>query len=195
MREIGIVVVADTGEAVEAVELARYYEPDVLVMDVTRSGRDGLGGARAILEERPAASVVLLTDSTTDSLGLEGLRAGAAGFLRSDVDPHSLARAIVGALNGEAAIPRSVAMRLIEQMRSASDAGHHLRPVRSPLTPRQWEVLDCVCEGMATHDIAAALDVTPDTVRSHIKDILHRLGVRSRREAVDAASRLRGLKA
>lgn len=193
LREAGVIVVAETFDGTEAVDLARYYEPDVLVMDVTRSGLDGIAAARRIIEQRRTQILILLTDAATEALGVHGLRVGAAGYLRRDLDPHSLARAIVGALHGQAAIPRSMAMQLIEQMRGRTASGQRLRPVRSPLTARQWEVLDLVCEGMTTHEIAAALVVSPETVRSHMKEIFRRLNVRSREEAADAACRLRGL--
>jgi NarL family two-component system response regulator LiaR len=105
----------------------------------------------------------------------------------------SMARAIVGALRGEAAIPRSLAMRLVEHLRAETSSGEHLRPVGGPLTARQWQVLDLLCEGASTEEIAATLSVSPETVRSHVKGIFRRLNVRSREEAVAVACRLRGL--
>ena len=106
---------------------------------------------------------------------------------------QSLARALVGALEGEAAIPRTMAMRLIEQMRDTTVHGEHLRPVRSPLTARQWEVLDLICDGSTNDEIAAILVISPDTVRSHLKAIFRRLNVHTRNEAAAAARRLREL--
>ena len=137
--------------------------------------------------------VILLTSAESDNLGVLGLRVGAAGFLPSDLHPMSMARAIVGALRGEAAIPRSLAMRLVEQLRAETSSGEHLRPVGGPLTARQWQVLDLLCEARSTEEIAATLTVSPETVRSHVKGIFRRLNVRSREEAVAVACRLRGL--
>ena len=134
--------------------------------------------------------MILLTGTQTEALGLLGLRAGAAGCLPRDLDVRSLARAMVGALRGEAAIPRTMAMRLIEQMRDATAHGDQLRPVRSPLTPRQWEVLDLICDGRTNDEIAAILAVVPDTVRSHVTAIFGRLNVHSRDEAAAAARQL-----
>jgi NarL family two-component system response regulator LiaR len=132
-------------------------------MDVTVPGLDGISATRRIIEQRRRLLVILLTDAASESLGVLGLRVGAAGYLRRDLDSQTLARAIVGALHGEAAIPRSMAMRLIEQMRRTMASGQRLRPVRSPLTARQWEVLDLVYEGATTEEIAAALVVSLKT--------------------------------
>jgi NarL family two-component system response regulator LiaR len=194
LRRAGIVVVAEAFDGREAVELVRYHEPDLLVMDATMPGLDGIAATRRIRQEHPDQIVILLITAATEDLGVLGLRVGAAGYLRKELDAQSLARAIVGALRGEAVIPRSMAMRLIEQLRGTTASGQRLRPVRSPLTGRQWEVLDLLCEGMTTVEIAAALVVSPETVRSHIKDIFRRLDVRSREEAAAEACRLRGLK-
>ena len=193
LRRSGMIVVAEAHDAAEAVELAGYHEPDVVVMDVTTSGLDGIAATRRIKEARADVLVVLLTDARNEELGVLGLQAGAVGYLRSDLDVQALARAIVGVLNGEAAIPRAMAMRLIEHMRVAPVVGEHMRPVRSPLTARQWEVLDLLCEGRTTDEIAATLVVSAETVRSHVKGIFRRLNVRSREQAAAAACRLRGL--
>jgi DNA-binding NarL/FixJ family response regulator len=193
LRRAGIVVVAEALDGREAVELVRYHEPDVVVIDVTVSGLDAIAATRRIREERPDQVVILLTNAANETLGVLGLRAGAAGYLRKDLDLQALTRAVVGAVRGEAAIPRAMEMRLIEQMRGATASGERLRPVHSPLTERQWEVLDLVCDGRTTNEIAAALVVSAETVRSHLKDIFRRLGVRSREEAAAMACRLRGL--
>jgi DNA-binding NarL/FixJ family response regulator len=193
LRQAGIVVVAEAFDGTEAVELADYHGPDLVVIDMGVSGLDAIAATRTITRADPGVVVILLTTADSDDLGVLGLRAGAAGYLQSDLDATSMARAIVGALKGEAAIPRSLAMRLVEQMRAETASGEHLRPVGGPLTARQWEVLDLLCEGRSTGDIAAMLTVSPETVRSHVKGIFRRLNVRSREEAAAAACRLRGL--
>ena len=193
LRRSGVVVVAEAFDGTEAVELAHYHEPDLVIIDVGVSGLDAIAATRRIKQARPDLIVILLTNAEDDDLGVLGLRVGAAGYLRKDLDVRSLVRAIVGALNGEAAIPRTMAMRLVEQMRGETATGEHLRPVRGPLTARQWEVLDLLCEGRSTDEIAAALVVSAETVRSHVKGIFRRLNVRSREAAAAEACRLRGL--
>jgi two-component system, NarL family, response regulator LiaR len=193
LRRAEIVVVAEALDGTEAVELARYHEPDLVVIDIGVSGLDAIAATRRITRADPDVIVILLTSAESENLGVLGLRVGAAGYLKRDLHPRSLARAIVGALRGEAAIPRSMAMRLVEQMRAETSSGEHLRPVGGPLTARQWQVLDLLCEGRTTEEIAAALTVSPETVRSHVKGIFRRLNVRSREEAVAVACRLRGL--
>jgi DNA-binding NarL/FixJ family response regulator len=193
LRRAGIVVVAEAFDGAEAVELADYHEPDLVVIEMGVSGLDAIAATRRITRAAPGVVVILLTSAERDDLGVLGLRVGAAGYLPSDLPAMSMARAIVGALRGEAAIPRGLAMRLVEQLRAETSSGEHLRPVWGPLTARQWQVLDLLCEGEGTEEIAATLSVSPETVRSHVKGIFRRLNVRSREEAVAVACRLRGL--
>jgi two-component system, NarL family, response regulator LiaR len=193
LRRSGTVVVAEAGDGTEGVELVHYHRPDLVIMDIVMPGVDGLAATRRILRDRPDQIVVLLTSSGNDDLGMLGLRMGAAGYLSKEVDLEALPRAIEGTLRGEAAISRTMAMRVIEQLRRVPPPGKGLRPVHSPLTTREWEVLDLICDGTTTESIADALVVSAETVRSHVKSILHKLGVNSRKEAADAARRMRSV--
>jgi NarL family two-component system response regulator LiaR len=193
LRRAGIIVVAEANDGREAVELVRFHEPDLVLMDIVMPDLDGIAATRRILDERPDQVVILLTSAGSDDLGVLGLRLGAAGYLRKDMDLDALPRAIVGALKGEAAISRTMARTLIEQLRRLPAPGEGFRPVHSPLTTREWEVLDLICEGSSTDEIADVFVVSSETVRSHIKSILRKLGVRSRQEATAAARRMRGL--
>jgi two-component system, NarL family, response regulator LiaR len=193
LRRSGTVVVAEAGDGTEGVELVHYHRPDLVIMDIVMPGVDGLAATRRILRDRPDQIVVLLTSSGNDDLGMLGLRMGAAGYLSKEVDLEALPRAIEGTLRGEAAVSRTMAMRVIEQLRRVPPPGKGLRPVHSPLTTREWEVLDLICDGTTTESIADALVVSAETVRSHVKSILHKLGVNSRKEAADAARRMRSV--
>jgi DNA-binding NarL/FixJ family response regulator len=124
-------------------------------------------------------------------MGLIGLRTGAAGYLTKDLDVDVLPRALHGVLAGEAAISRRLSMRLVEQLRQQPDHVGGLRPVKSPLTPREWEVLELIAQANTTDQIAQALVLSSETVRSHVKNILRKLGVRSREEAVVVAYGIR----
>ena len=120
-----------------------------------------------------------------------GLRAGAAGFLAKDVDVDVLPAGAARALHGEAAISRRMSMRLVEHLRRTPDGPSGLRPVKSPLTPREWEVIDLLAEGRTTDQIADELVLSSETVRSHVKNILRKLDARTREEAVAIARRMR----
>ena len=190
LQQSGITVVAEATSGREAVELTAFYRPDAVLMDTTA---DGLEAARIIYDRAPAICVVLLASSPDDNVGLRALRAGAAGYLSKDVDPEVLPRVLRGALEGEAAISRRLAMALIESYRRAPRGGSGMRPVRSELTDREWEVLDLLAAGAGTEDIARTLVLSTETVRSHLKNLYRKLGVRSREEAAEAAHRMRDL--
>jgi NarL family two-component system response regulator LiaR len=191
LQDAGITVIAEAGGGREAVELSVYYRPDVVVMDLVMPGVDGVAATRQIVEKAPGVRVVMLTSSDSEEVGLMTLRAGASGFLSKSVGVDALPRALRCARDGEAVVSRGLTMRLIEGMRRVREDGAGMRPIRSPLTPREWEVLDLLCQERSTDDIADALVLSVETVRSHIKSVLRKLGVRSRQEAIKAASGLR----
>jgi DNA-binding NarL/FixJ family response regulator len=191
LQRADVVVIAEARNGREAVELALHYRPDVVLMDVVMPELDGVVATRRILKENPEQVVVFLTSANDDEMGLVGLRVGAAGFLTKDLDIEVLPRALRGALGGEAAISRRMAMRLVEQLR-VREVPTGMRPIKSPLTEREWEVVDLLSESMTTEEIARSLVLSSETVRSHVKHILRKLGVRSREEAVAAAQRMRG---
>jgi DNA-binding NarL/FixJ family response regulator len=191
LQRDNITVIAEATTGREAVELALFYRPDMVLMDYMMPEMDGIEATRRIYEQAPEIRVVLLTGSGDETLGLRGLRAGATGFLSKDIELESLPRTLRANLEGEAAISRRLAMQLIRHYRSAPHAGTGLRPVRSTLTDREWEVLDLLAGGATIVEIAHTLVLSHETVRSHQKNLYRKLGVRSRREAVESASRMR----
>jgi NarL family two-component system response regulator LiaR len=193
LNEAGIVVTAEAEDGRQAVERTLEHRPDVVLMDVIMPQLDGIAATRRIVERRPEQVIVLLTRAGDEDLALLGLRAGAAGYLEKDMELESLPRVLRGAAAGEAAISRTMTKQLIEHLRSVPDEGRRLRPVRSRLTAREWEVLDLLCDGRGTAEIADDLVLAQETVRSHVKNILRKLDVSSRREAVEMTQRLRGL--
>jgi two-component system, NarL family, response regulator LiaR len=189
----GVIVIAEAPNGREAVELSLFYRPDVVVMDYMMPQLDGLEATRLISEQAPEVRVVMLTGMDDEELGIRGLRAGAVGFLSKDMDIGSLPRALRAAFGGEAAISRRLAMQLVRQFHANGGPGMGMRPVRSPLTPREWEVLDLLAGGVTTDGIARTLVLSTETVRSHLKNLYRKLQVRTRDEAVQAAARLREL--
>lgn len=187
----GIVVIAEAANGREAVELSLYYKPDVVLMDLVMPDVDGIQATRSILAREPGVEVVILTSSDDDEVGLVGLRAGASGFLNKRAGVDALPRALRGAVAGEAVVSRRLTMRLVDTMRRTRPDGAGIRPVRSRLTPREWEVLDLLCAGQSTDEIAETLVLSSETVRSHVKNLLRKLGVSSRQAAVKEARRMR----
>jgi two-component system, NarL family, response regulator LiaR len=193
LQSDGVTVVAEAANGREAVELALFYRPDVVVMDYVMPELDGIEATRRIFDRDPAIRVVLLTGAADDEISLRGLRAGAAGFLSKDMQLAALPRALRSTLGGEAAISRRLAIQLIRHYRTTPSAGRGLRPVRSALTDREWEVLDLLSGGASNEDIARVLVLSTETVRTHLKNLYRKLQVRSRQQAVEAATRMRGL--
>jgi two-component system, NarL family, response regulator LiaR len=193
LQDAGIVVVAEAGTGGQAVELTLFYQPDVVLMDVVMPELDGISAMRKILKVCPDQIVVLLT-SADDEVGMMGLQAGAWGFLNKDLNIDALPRAVIGAAAGEPAITRSMSARLLDQLRRRPPSGSAgMRPVKSELTSREWEVLDLLCERKTTDAMASELFLSPETVRSHVKAIYRKLGVNSRDAAIERAANLRQL--
>jgi DNA-binding NarL/FixJ family response regulator len=192
LQRAGIVVVAEAHNGQQAVELALFYRPDVVLMDVVMPELDGVSATRRIVKDVPDQLIVMLTSSDEDEMGFVGLRAGAVGYLSKDVDVDKLPQALAGAREGEAAISRRLSMQLIEQLRRVPEPTTGMRPVKSPLTAREWEVVDLLYEGRTTDEIADILVLSTETVRSHIKNLMRKLGANTREQAVARAHRMRG---
>jgi DNA-binding NarL/FixJ family response regulator len=153
---------------------------------------DAIAALQGIVDAAPEQLVVLLTIDAEEEAAFAALQLGAAGVLSKDVDlDDALPRALRGAAAGEAVISRRIGMLLLQRLRHVPDVAG-LRPVKGPLTQREWEVIDLLLDGHNTDDIARALVISTETVRSHVKNILRKLGARNRADAVLAAQRLRG---
>jgi DNA-binding NarL/FixJ family response regulator len=189
LRTAGFVVVADTADGREAVELARHYSPELAVIEARMTSTDGASAIRAIARDAPQTRIVVLSAEDDEELGLQVLMAGAVGYLTKEEGAPVLPRVLAKVAQGEAAVPRTLAMRLLVSLRSVPDRGW--RPLHSQLTTREWEIVELLAEGAGTHDIADELVLSPATVYGHVKNIMRKLDVRSRGEAVAAAEKLR----
>lgn len=183
--EPNLEVIADAASVAEAIELAESLHPDVLLCELKLPDGSGIDAAPEICERSPETAVVLLSAEAPEAVELRALRAGAVGFLHKSIDLGVLPRVLRGVLAGEGAITRSLTRVLIEQVRALEwSASVRLRPVTSPLTEREWEVLDLLAQGAGTAEIAERLDVRIGTVRTHIKHVLGKLGLHSRKDAI-----------
>jgi DNA-binding NarL/FixJ family response regulator len=187
----GFVVAAEAKDGIEAVELALHYRPELVLMEVGMPGLDGIGACREITTKAPAVGVVMFSVPQDRDVEIRALRAGAGGFLSKNADIEAVARALRSVASGEAAVSRSLTNHLVELLRTTAENGSGMRPVKSPLTTREWEVLDLICAGNSTREISGKLFLSEDTVYSHTKSILRKLGVHSRVEAVAVAGLLR----
>jgi DNA-binding NarL/FixJ family response regulator len=192
MREAGVTVIAAEADGRQGVELTLHYKPDMVVLDTSLGGIDGLEALRRIRAQLPQTRVIILSPTPDPELGVLALRRGAAGFLaRDEMTIAKLGWTLLRALDGEIACSRKLVASIVHELRRVPDAGIGIRPVRSVLTQREWEVLDYMCLGWTTAQIAESLVVSSDTVRSHIKNLMRKLGTSSREEAVALAARER----
>jgi two-component system, NarL family, response regulator LiaR len=189
--QAGFVIAAAASSGREVVELSRHYRPDVTLMEASLPGLDGLTATRQIRDEAPEVRVLIFSRNEAEETQLKALRAGASGFLSKNVPLDTVARAVRSVVRGESAFSRKVTMQLIERLRELPEGGTGMRPVQSPLTEREWEILDYFCQGKDTKEIAETLVLSEETIYSHSKNVLRKLNVHSRREAVEAAQRMR----
>ena len=146
---------------------------------------DGLGALPRLREVAPDAEVVILTASGTEENLLAAIRAGAAGYLLKSEPPGRIVEFLRGIANGEAALSGSVARRLLDQVRAGGRRGAVPDGIAQRLSAREVEVLLLLDEHLSTDDIAKRLFISEHTVRSHVKSLLRKLGVSSRREALE----------
>jgi DNA-binding NarL/FixJ family response regulator len=186
----GLEVVGEATNGAEAVELARRYRPDIVLMDIRMPEVDGLEATRRICSERELEStkVVILTTFETDDYVFEALRAGASGFLLKDTEPAELLAAMPVVARGDALLAPSVTRRLIAEVteRARPEAGSGAVDAASlnVLTDREREVLTAVAAGLSNDEIAQALHLSPLTAKTHVSRILTKLHARDRAQLV-----------
>jgi two-component system, NarL family, response regulator LiaR len=173
---------AESGEA--AVQLCAEAQPDVILMDMVMPEMDGAAATQAIRQQSPQVQVIALTSYKEGDLVKNALKAGAIGYLLKDVSADELAGAIRAAHSGRATLSPQAAQALVETARQTPLPG-------LDLTEREREVLALIVEGLNNTQIAGKLVVSPSTIKSHVSNILSKLGVASRTEAVTLALRSR----
>jgi DNA-binding NarL/FixJ family response regulator len=192
LTQHGFDVVGEASDGEEAVDRAAKLEPDLILLDLSMPGVDGLTALPRLRDAAPACEVVVLTASGTEENLLGAIRAGAAGYLLKSEPPERIVDFLRGVARGEAALSGAVARRLLEQVREGGGRSSAVPDqIAAALSARELEVLLLLDEHLATDDIAKRLYISEHTVRSHVKSLLRKLGVSSRREALEALSTAR----
>jgi len=181
-REPDIEVVGVAGSVAQAKELARE-RLDVVLMDYRLPDGTGADATRAIKARWPVARVVMLTAVKDDETVLESIQAGADGYLTKDRAADDVVQAVRAAYAGETLLPRSVIVEIARRVAAAKDRGDD-RKMIEPLTPRELEVLRALTDGLSTPEICERLYIAPNTLRTHVQNIMGKLRVHSKLEAV-----------
>src|SRR5881296_2402520 len=189
LQQHGFDVVGEAADGESAIARAAELQPDLVLLDLSMPGLDGLAALPRLREAAPECEVVVLTASGTEENLLQAIRAGAAGYLLKTEPPERIASFLDGVANGEAALSGLVARRLLDQVRSGGGRGSGVPDsIASTLSAREVEVLLLLDEHLGTDEIARRLYISEHTVRSHVKSLLRKLGVSSRREALESLS-------
>ncbi|HEY6606227.1 MAG TPA: response regulator transcription factor [Gaiellaceae bacterium] len=181
----GMEVAGEAGDGEEGVALAAELRPDVVLMDLVMPKLGGVEAMRVLRERAPGTRVIVLTSFVDDEHLLPAMRAGAAGYLLKNVQPQELARAIRAADAGEALIDPAVAARLVEALAEAEPDDGYER-----LTPREREVLALIGRGFSNKRISLELGVAEKTAKTHVSNLLGKLGLADRTQAALYASRI-----
>jgi DNA-binding NarL/FixJ family response regulator len=177
-------IVGDAANGEEAIAQAKQLSPDLVLLDVKMPRLDGIAAAREIKKHCPRTRIMMLTGIEVGNEIVQALEAGADGYVLKEVSPEELIHAIrvIGA--GEAYLQPAVTKRVLERMRGTTRAREGPTSPNEPLTPREREVLELMGTSATNREIAQKLSITEETVRSHTKNILSKLGQPNRTQAV-----------
>jgi two-component system NarL family response regulator len=188
-QEPDIDVVGEAGDGAEAVERAAETTPDIVLMDVRMPKRGGIDATSAIKETVPSAKIIMLTISDEEADLYDAIKAGAMGYLLKEISIEEVASAIRSVHGGQSLISPSMASKLITEF-ATMRRGDDPKQLPAPrLTDRELEVLKLVAKGLANRDIAKQLYISENTVKNHIRNILEKLQLHSRIQAVAYALR------
>jgi DNA-binding NarL/FixJ family response regulator len=191
-------VIGQAADGVEAIDLAKKLQPDVILMDIKMPRLNGIQATRQIVAALPKTQIIILTTYDTDDWVFDGIRAGAIGYLLKDTSGDNLAEAVRGALRGESQIDPTVARKVLREFQqlttrrsTAPQPVFEDEPLER-LTDREEEVLKLLAGGLANKEIAQQLSLSEGTVKNHISAILTKLHANDRTQAVLTALK-RGL--
>ncbi len=186
--EDDIQVVGEAGDGVAATELAASTVPDVILMDVRMPKRSGIEACVAIKEVAPTARIIMLTVSDEEADLYDAVKNGASGYLLKDSSIDEVAQAIRVVADGQSLISPSMAIKLLDEFKQMSRSDRQQVPTPR-LTDRELEVLKLVAQGLNNREIAKRLFISENTVKNHVRNILEKLQLHSRMEAVMYAVR------
>jgi DNA-binding NarL/FixJ family response regulator len=193
LAQHGFDVVAQADDGAAAIELAGRLQPDLVLLDLSMPGLHGLEALPRLREAASSCEVVVLTASGTEENLLAAIRGGAAGYLLKSEPPERIVEFLRGVARGEAALSGAIARRLLEQVREGRGRQSGVPDsIAAALSAREVEVLLLLDEHLGTDQIARRLFISEHTVRSHVKSLLRKLNVSSRREALEKLAAARG---
>ncbi|MGH3472253.1 MAG: response regulator [Nocardioidaceae bacterium] len=187
--EDDIEVVGEASDGSEAADLAAATVPDVVLMDVRMPKVSGIEACRKIKEVAPSAKIIMLTMSDEESDLYDAVKNGASGYLLKDASIDQVAQAIRVVADGQSLISPSMAAKLLEEFKTMSRGGSKPGGLTPKLTERELEVLGLVARGLNNREIARDLYISENTVKNHVRNILEKLQLHSRMEAVMYAVR------
>ena len=178
-RDPEIAVVGEAADGLEAVQLARELQPDVVLMDLLMPVMDGVAATAAIRQELPATEVIALTSVLESASVVNAVKAGAIGYLLKDTQAAALRQAIKAAAAGQVQLAPQAVPYLLQEVRAPQTP-----EPPEPLTERETDVLRLLARGQSNKEIARTLQVAEDTVKTHVRHLLVKLGAQSRTQAV-----------
>jgi NarL family two-component system response regulator LiaR len=184
-------IVGEGSNGVEAVALASQCQPDVILMDLVMPEMDGVAAAQQILERNPDTRILILTSFGEDDKVFPAIRAGAQGYLLKDIHPNDLVQAVRQAYQGRPQLHPDIARKLMTAVAAegksaqiAEAAASSTRPpAASDLTERELEVLRLIAQGLSNHEIAERMIISEKTVKTHVSNLLGKLGLEDRTQA------------
>ena len=178
-------IVGDAANAEQALELIERLRPDVALLDIRLPGVSGIDLCSNVTSLYPQTAVIILTTFAEENLVAQCIQAGARGFIVKDIERFDLKRSIRAVARGEAVIDSKAAVAVLAQLRRAPQVSQEPSP--EPLSTQQIVILRLIAQGLSSREIATQLYLSENTVKGYVQEILHRLGVKNRTEAVMVA--------